>query len=58
MKSLSLVMPASTVALTAMAENFNKVAAQVVPRAEHESRWMASDNRISSLEHDIRDLKK
>jgi uncharacterized coiled-coil protein SlyX len=51
-------LPRISAQLEAMAENFSKMAAQVVPRAEHESRWQASDNRISSLEHDIRDLKK
>jgi uncharacterized coiled-coil protein SlyX len=51
-------LPKIAAQLEAMAENFSHLAAQVVPRNEHESRWNASDNRISSLEHDIRDLKK
>jgi hypothetical protein len=51
-------LPRISAQLETMAENFRLMTAQVVPRAEHESRWQASDNRISSIEHDIRDLKK
>lgn len=39
--------------LEAMQEGFR----QMVPRAEHEGRWKANDERFSALEQDVRNLK-